>query len=73
MRIKFGEWETTTPEKDNYRMGCECNKLNIDDNDVIYVYGKDFNINLQTGTIDNFYKGDFGKDECNVESFRIAE
>lgn len=54
-------------------MGCECNKLNIDDNDVIYVYGKDFNINLQTGTIDNFYKGDFGKDECNVGSFRIAE
>ena len=51
---------------------CKGNELNIGD-EVVYVYGKDFNINLQTGTIDNFYKGDFGKDECNVGSFRIAE
>lgn len=66
MRIKFGEWETTTSKRENHMVDCKGNELNIGD-EVVYVHGKNTNASLQTGTVSKFYKGCFGRDECSVD------
>ena len=66
MRIKFGEWETITSERENHMVDCKGNELNIGDK-VVYVHGKNTNASLQTGTVSKFYKGCLGRDECSVD------
>ncbi len=46
---------------------CKGNELSIGD-EVVYVHGKNTDAHLETGKVTKFYSGQFGRDECSVNS-----